>query len=74
MTNFFGSVMETIHTDSAYKAFSTERATIKKPVDESDHDIRRTLSSSDDQEQTSDSNTKVSAHSCQMFAIRKVYS
>ncbi|XP_019165621.1 PREDICTED: putative GPI-anchor transamidase [Ipomoea nil] len=58
VTNFFGSVMETIHTDSAYKTFSTERATIKKPVDQSDHYIRRTLSSFDDQEQTSDSNTK----------------
>lgn len=23
VTNFFGSVMETIHTDSAYKTFST---------------------------------------------------
>nr|GMD92632.1 putative GPI-anchor transamidase [Ipomoea batatas] len=74
VTNFFGSVMETIHTDSAYKAFSTERATIQKPVDQSDHYIRRTLSSSDDQEQTSDSNTKVSAHSCLMFATRRGYS
>lgn len=64
VTNFFGSVMETIHTDSAYKAFSTERATIQKPVDQSDHYIRRTLSSSDDQEQTSDSNTKGQPVNC----------
>ncbi|XP_019190392.1 PREDICTED: putative GPI-anchor transamidase [Ipomoea nil] len=64
VTNFFGSVMETIHTDSAYKAFSTERATIKKPVDQSDHYIRRTLSSSGEQEQTSDSNTKGQPVNC----------
>nr|GMD87642.1 putative GPI-anchor transamidase [Ipomoea batatas] len=64
VANFFGSVMETIHTDSAYKAFSTERATIQKPVDQSDHYIRRTLSSSDDQEQTSDSNTKGQPVNC----------
>nr|GME07606.1 putative GPI-anchor transamidase [Ipomoea batatas]GME21340.1 putative GPI-anchor transamidase [Ipomoea batatas] len=64
VTNFFGSVMETIHTDSAYKAFSSERATIQKPVDQSDHYIRRTLSSSDDQEQTSDSNTKGQPVNC----------
>lgn len=55
VTNFFGSVMETIHTDSAYKALSTA---IKKPSDLFDHYIRRTLSSSDAQEQTTGSNTE----------------
>nr|XP_009588588.1 GPI-anchor transamidase-like [Nicotiana tomentosiformis] len=31
VTNFFGSVMETIHTDSAYKAFTGKDSTLEMP-------------------------------------------
>ncbi|KAF5199400.1 Gpi-anchor transamidase, partial [Thalictrum thalictroides] len=47
VTNFFGSVMETIHTDSAYRGFSskvTSNVKIKMPVDQKvSQDERRTL-------------------------------
>lgn len=32
VTNFFGSVMETIHTDSAYKAFSSKTSKINSEM------------------------------------------
>ncbi|VFQ78704.1 unnamed protein product [Cuscuta campestris] len=64
VTNFFGSVMETIHTDSAYKALSTVRATIKKPSDLFDQYAQRTLSSSDAREQTTESNTEGKQVNC----------
>ncbi|VFQ72044.1 unnamed protein product [Cuscuta campestris] len=64
VTNFFGSVMETIHTDSAYKALSTVRATIKKPSDLFDEYTQRTLSSSDAREQTTESNTEGKQVNC----------
>ncbi|KAM2493507.1 hypothetical protein PS1_044904 [Malus domestica] len=51
VTNFFGSVMETIHTDSAYKALSrtsSSRAEFKMPFDQSvNDDERRVLADSD---------------------------
>lgn len=58
VTNFFGSVMETIHTDSAYKApsrTSSSRAEIKMPFDQSVNDNeRRVLADSDRQDRISD--------------------
>ncbi|KAI3909348.1 hypothetical protein MKW98_007872 [Papaver atlanticum] len=48
VTNFFGSVMETIHTDSSYKGFSSKRtssAKIEMPLDQADETERRTLTS-----------------------------
>ncbi|KAI3924644.1 hypothetical protein MKX01_009514 [Papaver californicum] len=48
VTNFFGSVMETIHTDSSYKGFSIKRtssAKIEMPLDQADETERRTLTS-----------------------------
>lgn len=58
MTNFFGSVMETIHTDTAYKALSrksSSRAEIKTSFDKTiNGDERRTLADSDGQDQLSD--------------------
>ncbi|CAH9091120.1 unnamed protein product [Cuscuta epithymum] len=56
VTNFFGSVMETIPTDYAYKVSSTVRVTIEKP---SDQYMQRTISSSDDQERSTESITEV---------------
>ncbi|KAK4394766.1 GPI-anchor transamidase [Sesamum angolense] len=50
VTNFFGSVMETIHTDSPYRAFSgrySKKSKIEMPLDQSDSDKRRTLQGSD---------------------------
>ncbi|KAI3984123.1 hypothetical protein MKX01_035250 [Papaver californicum] len=48
VTNFFGSVMETIHTDSSYKGFSSKRTSsvkIEMPLDQADETERRTLTS-----------------------------
>ena len=63
MTNFFGSVMETIHTDSAYKALSrtsSSRAEIKMPFDRSINDNeRRVLADSDRQDHISDLKNEV---------------
>ncbi|OIT26150.1 PREDICTED: putative GPI-anchor transamidase [Nicotiana attenuata] len=67
VTNFFGSVMETIHTDSAYKAFTgkdSTKSTLKMPLGKSSQDIRRTLASSDVQCPTSDSNVEDPQDSC----------
>lgn len=62
VTNFFGSVMETIHTDSAYRAAPrkmTKRAGISMAVEKSaQHDDRRTLIDSDVQDPTSHIKTK----------------
>ncbi|KAK9919491.1 hypothetical protein M0R45_028082 [Rubus argutus] len=58
VTNFFGSVMETIHTDSAYKALSRKsfsRAEIKTSFDKTvNGDERRILADSDGQDLLSD--------------------
>lgn len=58
VTNFFGSVMETIHTDSAYKAFSSSKSSMSEhttPVDHSaDHARARELITHSDQVGISD--------------------
>ncbi|KAG5224027.1 GPI-anchor transamidase family protein [Salix suchowensis] len=62
VTNFFGSVMETIHTDSAYRAAPTKmsnRAGISMAVEKTaQDDDRRTLIDSDVQDPTSHIKTK----------------
>lgn len=62
VTNFFGSVMETIHTDSAYRAVPrkmSNRAGINMAVEKSvQHDDRRTLIDSNLQDPTSHLKTK----------------
>lgn len=62
VTNFFGSVMETIHTDSAYRAVPrkmSNRAGINMAVEKSvQHDDRRTLIDSNVQDPTSHIKTK----------------
>lgn len=62
VTNFFGSVMETIHTDSAYRAVPrkmSNRAGINMAVEKSvEHDDRRTLIDSNVQDPTSHIKTK----------------
>ncbi|CAA2987655.1 GPI-anchor transamidase [Olea europaea subsp. europaea] len=49
VTNFFGSVMEMIHTDSAYRAFSGKFSKSKSEIslDQPDEDKQRSLKSSD---------------------------
>lgn len=67
VTNFFGSVMETIHTDSAYKAFAgkdSKKSILEMPVRQSSQELRRTLASSDIQYSTSDSNVEDPQDSC----------
>ncbi|XP_009800993.1 uncharacterized protein LOC107799245 [Nicotiana tabacum] len=67
VTNFFGSVMETVHTDSAYKAFTgkdSTKSTLKMPLGKSSQGIRRTLASSDVQCPTTDSNIEDPQDSC----------
>ncbi|KAK1578156.1 hypothetical protein Q3G72_027990 [Acer saccharum] len=56
VTTFFGSVMETIHTDSAYRILSRRNSQkVKMPLQQSvDQDERRSLTNSEVQEQTSD--------------------
>lgn len=62
VTNFFGSVMKTIHTDSAYRAFSKKDSSgvkIKMVLDQSVHqDARRTLVTSNVEYQSSYKITK----------------
>ncbi|KAM3268340.1 putative GPI-anchor transamidase isoform X1 [Capsicum chacoense] len=67
VTNFFGSVMETIHTDSAYKAFAgkySKKSVLEMPLRQSSQDLRRTLASSDLQYPTTDSNVEDPQDSC----------
>ncbi|KAJ8556121.1 hypothetical protein K7X08_022879 [Anisodus acutangulus] len=67
VTNFFGSVMETIHTDSAYKAFAgkdSKKSTLEMPLRQSSQDLRRTLASSGVQYPASDSNVEDLQDSC----------
>ncbi|PHT35622.1 putative GPI-anchor transamidase [Capsicum baccatum] len=67
VTNFFGSVMETIHTDSAYKAFSGKygkKSILEMPLKQSSQESRRTLASSDVQYPTADSNVEDPQDSC----------
>lgn len=68
VTNFFGSVMETIHTDSSYRALSgreSRKDKIKMPFDPSAslHDQRTSLNSNVQQE-INDSNKKDQEVAC----------
>lgn len=64
VTNFFGSVMETIHTDSAYRTTRSRKTSeTKMPLQQSvKHDDRRQLINSNVQDQTSD--TKIEHKQC----------
>ncbi|GAY34549.1 hypothetical protein CUMW_282640 [Citrus unshiu] len=64
VTNFFGSVMETIHTDSAYRTtFSRKTSETIMPLQQSvEHDESRQLINSNVQDQTSD--TKIEDKQC----------
>ncbi|KAF6148226.1 hypothetical protein GIB67_012001 [Kingdonia uniflora] len=58
VTNFFGSVMETIHTDSAYRAFSS-KVRAEMPFDKAVSKTERiTLTSATTENHLSDSRTK----------------
>jgi phosphatidylinositol glycan class K len=62
VTNFFGSVMETIHTDSAYNVLSKKGsggAEIRKSTDKSVHDNKRSLLNSNELDQIIKLNTMV---------------
>lgn len=63
MTNFFGSVMKTIHTDSAYRSQSNKifgGAKVKISLDQSTSDNgRRILTKSDDEDQFNKLSRKV---------------
>lgn len=57
VTNFFGSVMETIHTDSPYRSIrrqNTDAVRIKTSPDQSNNDERRSLSNTEHQNSVSD--------------------
>ncbi|KAK9175256.1 hypothetical protein WN944_027262 [Citrus x changshan-huyou] len=55
VTNFFGSVMETIHTDSAYRTTFSKTSETIMPLQQSvEHDESRQLINSNVQDQTSD--------------------
>ncbi|KAK4596557.1 hypothetical protein RGQ29_014556 [Quercus rubra] len=61
VTNFFGSVMETIHTDSAYRVLSRKESgsvEIKMSTEKSDHDKERLLLNSNDLDQIGELNTE----------------
>lgn len=64
VTNFFGSVMETVHTDFAYRTtLSRKTSETKMPLQQSvEHDERRQLINSNVQDQTSD--TKIEDKQC----------
>lgn len=62
MTNFFGSVMETIHTDSAYRVLSRKESgsvEMRMSTEKSDHDKERLLLNSNDLDQIGELNTQV---------------
>ncbi|KAL0005459.1 hypothetical protein SO802_013020 [Lithocarpus litseifolius] len=61
VTNFFGSVMETIHTDSAYRVLSRKESgsvEIRMSTEKSDHDKERLLLNSNDLDQIGELNTQ----------------
>ncbi|CAJ2642014.1 unnamed protein product [Trifolium pratense] len=66
VTNFFGSVMKTIHTDSAYRSRSNKNfggAKIKMPLYQSSYDNeRRILKNSDDEAQFNKLSTEEHFH------------
>lgn len=57
VTNFFGSVMETIHTDSAYRVFSRKglKRSVEAPLERSDND---NVAMPDVQKETDDASIK----------------
>lgn len=75
MTNFFGSVMETIHTDSTYKALSIKsfsRAEIKMPPDQPANDNeRRILADSNGQDQTTNPKKEVTFYIPSLLVVQK---
>lgn len=75
MTNFFGSVMETIHTDSTYKAPSIKsfsRAEIKMPLDQPANDNeRRILADSNGQDQISNPKKEVTFYIPSLLVVQK---
>ncbi|XP_050275239.1 uncharacterized protein LOC126717520 [Quercus robur] len=61
VTNFFGSVMETIHTDSAYRVLSRKESgsvEMRMSTEKSDHDKERLLLNSNDLDQIGELNTE----------------
>ncbi|KAL7087109.1 hypothetical protein ACP275_13G045600 [Erythranthe tilingii] len=68
VTNFFGSVMETIHTDSPYRALSSinsRKSKIDKRLDQTSNGRqRRILESSDVPQESTDSDTRDKQVSC----------
>ncbi|KAK4851093.1 hypothetical protein QYF36_012369 [Acer negundo] len=61
VTTFFGSVMETIHTDSAYRILSRRKSQkVKMPLQQSvDQDERRSLTDSKVEDRTSDTTKEI---------------
>ncbi|WOG92923.1 hypothetical protein DCAR_0312201 [Daucus carota subsp. sativus] len=60
VTNFFGSVMETIHTDSAYNVFPMKDSranNIKILLEQSVDDLIRNVTSSDEKQQSAEPST-----------------
>ncbi|EYU31622.1 hypothetical protein ABFS82_13G040800 [Erythranthe guttata] len=61
VTNFFGSVMETIHTDSPYRALSSinsRKSKIEMRLDQTSRGGQRILESSDVPQESTDSDTR----------------
>ncbi|KAL7129100.1 hypothetical protein ABFS83_13G041100 [Erythranthe nasuta] len=61
VTNFFGSVMETIHTDSPYRALSSinsRKSNIEMRLDQTSKGRQRILESSDVPQESTDSDTR----------------
>ncbi|XVF31051.1 hypothetical protein REPUB_Repub16aG0112100 [Reevesia pubescens] len=61
VTNFFGSVMETIHTDAAYQARSRKisgKFDSRMSLDQSEHHMERTLMNINDQDEIHDVNVQ----------------
>ncbi|XP_010259837.1 PREDICTED: GPI-anchor transamidase isoform X2 [Nelumbo nucifera] len=74
VTDFFGSVMETIHTDSAYRGFSvkgTDKAEIKAPLNLKASQAERRALSAYHQDQISDFNKEVCSFHCIWSTLHK---
>ncbi|KAK2968668.1 hypothetical protein RJ640_004027 [Escallonia rubra] len=76
VTNFFGSVMETIHTDSAYRALSGKDSSKSKTcllLDQSVHDVMQRLKSSDVRRQISESYATDQHGTCPFTRMRSIF-
>ncbi|KAK3015369.1 hypothetical protein RJ639_006805 [Escallonia herrerae] len=76
VTNFFGSVMETIHTDSAYRALSGIDSSKSKTcllLDQSVHDVMQRLKSSDVRRQISESYATDQHGTCPFTRMRSIF-